>query len=716
MVLILIGPPDELPFRLLENIPREHTGVIVGNTLTGEQSRANSMRLRWPFVRRALNAAVQFTGLSSGQFAEAEGKFELYYKSVFPSVNEDTLAGGLSNTIAGRICNYLNVYGGGYTVDGACSSSLLAVATAATELSNGELDLVLAGGVDISLDSFELIGFSKTKALARKEMTVYDRRGNGFIPGEGCGFVVLKRLEDARRDKNYVYAVIHGWGISSDGKSTGLTAPSAQGQSRALKRAYFRAPYDMDSLKFLEGHGTGTTLGDRIELEGIAMAMGDNAIKIEDPLRCCAMTSLKSIIGHCKAASGIGGFIKSVMAVNQRIIPPTAACRDFHPVFDTTARRLYPAIFGEILDPEETIRAGVSAMGFGGINCHVTLESGDAAISKLRPSIPEKNLLVSNQDTELFLITADSAKGLRGKIENLLEISKGISIAELTDLAFKLSREVEKKAGVRFAVIAGDPDELSASLEDALSIVEEKFPDENQFIHDPIKKVWLGNRMDRTRVGILFPGQGSQQLNMVRVLAERFSWAADLVRQADKAAEKYGKGAVGKFIFRSLDRAVNQEMIKSWQKTLSMTEYAQPAICLSSVIWFRFLENLGLKPATVGGHSLGELTAFYAAGAISERELFHLAALRGRAMAESSSDAGTMVSLRCSKSEAEKIVREIDGYLVIANINGPQQIVLSGNTESVKKAIQIAAEGGIQSRAILSWLLMPLRLLRMKLF
>jgi enediyne polyketide synthase len=412
------------------------------------------------------------------------------------------------------------------------------------------------------------------------------------------------------------------------------------------------------------------------------------------------MTSLKSIIGHCKAASGIGGFIKSVMAVNQRIIPPTAACRDFHPVFDTTAMRLYPAIFGKILDPEETIRAGVSAMGFGGINCHVTLESGDAAISELRPSIPEKNLLVSNQDTELFLITADSAKGLKRKIENLLQLSKGISIAELTDLAFKLSHEAEKKAAVRFAVIAGDPDELNASLEDALSIVQEKFPNENQFIHDPIKKVWLGNRMDRTRVGILFPGQGSQQLNMVRVLAERFSWAADLVRQADKAAEKYGKGAVSKFIFRSLDRAVNQEMIKTWQKTLSMTEYAQPAICLSSVIWLRFLENLGLKPAAVGGHSLGELTAFYAAGAMSERELFHLAALRGRAMAESSSDAGTMVSLRCSKSEAEKIIREIDGYLVLANINSPQQIVLSGNTEAVKKAIQIAAEGGIQSREL----------------
>jgi enediyne polyketide synthase len=223
-----------------ENIPRENTGVIVGNTLTGEQTRANSMRLRWPFVRRALIAAAQFAGLSSRQLAETENRLELFYKSVFPSFTEDSLAGGLSNTIAGRICNYLNVFGGGYTVDGACSSSLLAVATASAQLANGDLDLVLAGGVDISLDAFEMVGFSKTRALTQKDMTVYDRRGSGFIPGEGSGFVVLKRLEDARRDKNYVYAVIHGWGISSDGKSTGLSAPSAEGQSKALKRAYAR--------------------------------------------------------------------------------------------------------------------------------------------------------------------------------------------------------------------------------------------------------------------------------------------------------------------------------------------------------------------------------------------------------------------------------------------------------------------------------------------
>ena len=164
---------------------------------------------------------------------------EKVYKSAFYPITEDSLAGGLANTIAGRICNYLNFKGGGYIVDGACSSSLLAVATAANALKLGEMDLVLAGGVDISLDPFELVGFSKVGALAKDQMRVYDQRASGFIPGEGCGFVVLKRLEDAIKDRNYIYAVIKGWGISSDGKG-GIMEPSSAGQSYAIQRLQTR--------------------------------------------------------------------------------------------------------------------------------------------------------------------------------------------------------------------------------------------------------------------------------------------------------------------------------------------------------------------------------------------------------------------------------------------------------------------------------------------
>ena len=227
---------EDAGFKLNE-IPLQNTGVIVGNTLTGEQTRSQSLRLRWPYVQKVLNATLGHLGKTAEERGQIVFEMEKIYKSAFYPVTEDSLAGGLANTIAGRICNYLNLKGGGYIVDGACSSSLLAVATAADALKMGNMDLALAGGVDISLDPFELVGFSRAGALAKDQMRVYDQKANGFLPGEGCGFVLLKRLNDAIRDKNYVYATIKGWGISSDGKG-GIMEPSSSGQSFAIGRAY----------------------------------------------------------------------------------------------------------------------------------------------------------------------------------------------------------------------------------------------------------------------------------------------------------------------------------------------------------------------------------------------------------------------------------------------------------------------------------------------
>jgi acyl transferase domain-containing protein len=315
-----------------DNIPRSRAGVVIGNSLTGEQSRANSLRLRWPFMRRVLEKAGRDEGLADAQLARLLARTESLYKSVFPELTGDSLAGALSNTIAGRICNYLDVHGGGYSVDGACASGMLAVCDAATRLSAGDLDMAVAGGVDVSLDPFELVGFAKAGALAAGDMTVYDRRASGFLPGEGCGFVVLKRLADARRDGDYVYAVVRGWGVSSDGQGErgGLTAPSRAGQARAIRRAYARAGYGLDSVDFVEGHGTGTALGDRTELEALATSYPSEP---NGALRPLGVTSLKSIIGHTKAAAGIGAFIKAVIAANRRVIPPTAGCAEPSPVF-----------------------------------------------------------------------------------------------------------------------------------------------------------------------------------------------------------------------------------------------------------------------------------------------------------------------------------------------------------------------------------------------
>jgi len=346
-------------------LPLTRTGVILGNSLTGEFTRSNSMRLRWPFLERLLKETVAAQGIPLAQVQPLIDAAGERFRSHFPATNEDTLAGALSNTIAGRICGNFDFGGGGYVVDGACSSSLLAVATAATALEDRRVDACLAGGVDISMDPFELVGFAKTRALTKSAMRVYDKRGNGFIPGEGCGFVVLKRLEDAEAAGDEVYGVIRGWGISSDGRNA-ITAPKVSGQARAIKAAWDRA----GRPDFVEGHGTGTAVGDRVELEAIASVVGE----VEG--RPLGVTSLKSILGHTKAAAGVGAFIKAVMAVNRRIVPPTSGCQDPNPVFYETAKSLYPLMRGAQVAPEQTLSAGVSAMGFGGINSHVVVSSG----------------------------------------------------------------------------------------------------------------------------------------------------------------------------------------------------------------------------------------------------------------------------------------------------------------------------------------------------
>ena len=683
-----------------ESLPNEQTGVIIGNTLTGEQTRANTMRLRWPFVRRALYSAARAQGLDDAQVKLLTRALKDRYTAAFPPVDEDTLAGGLSNTIAGRICNYLNLMGGGFTVDGACSSSLLAVAHAASRIVQGDLDLAIVGGVDISLDPFELIGFAKTGALSDGDMNVYDRRGKGFIPGEGCGFMVLKSLDAARRDGNRVYAVIHGWGISSDGGGTSITAPNAAGQALALERAYRAAPYGIAELDFIEGHGTGTALGDRTELEAIARVLGRTPVP-RGQLRPCGITSLKSIIGHTKAASGIGGLIKAVMAVNRRVIPPTAACNEPHQAFDRAARRLYPVRLGRREAADKVMTAGVSSMGFGGINCHITLTSGDPPDDRLNPVLDETALLVHAQESEVFVIGADNETAMLEKITSLIRVAEGASIAELADLSADLSRQVVPDLLFRVAVVAGHPDDLLARLEQLQAALRESGKPEQAGPAMALgPDVWTGTGDLKARVGFLFPGQGSQQLNMGHTLVQRFPWAREMVQKTDAITKEIYDLPVSHLVFRDADRAPDPEERDRWLSALARTEHAQPAICLSSMLWIAFLSRLGIHPEIVGGHSLGELTAFYAAGGFDAATLITFAARRGLAMTATGGPTGAMVSLRCDETKALELISQVDGYITVANLNSPRQTVLSGESMAVQTVERLAQENGVGTQIL----------------
>jgi len=448
----------------------------------------------------------------------------------------------------------------------------------------------------------------------------------------------------------------------------------------STKRACRLASYSPQELDFIEGHGTGIPVGDRAELKGITLAMDGTEKK-----RFCGITSLKSIVGHTKAAAGIGGFMKAVMAVNRRVLPPTAGCKEPNEVFESTATCLYPILQGECRHPTEILRAGVSAMGFGGSNCHVTLESGDAPSPGLEPVLSERELLVSHQDTELFPFSADSPENLQQRVEEIKAIAAGLSVGELVDLAADLTGKLDADLPIRATVIAGTLDELVEHLQLLEQMLDDIAVGETKVnLH---QTVWLSRARTQCRVGFLFPGQGSQRLNMTRVLVERYSWARELVQQADSWLQALGSQPVSPYIYRPLDRAADGEQLQEWKKELAQTEIAQPAICLASLIWMGYLQKLGVEPVAVGGHSLGELTAFYATGAFDEKALLGLAAVRGKAMSAPTETAGVMASLGCSRQQAEELLARVKGDVAIANINSPTQVVISGSREGVEAVV-----------------------------
>jgi enediyne polyketide synthase len=437
--------------------PVDMTGVILGNTLTGDNSRANGLRLRWPYVKRA--------AIDAGATPELIEKLEQEFNGPLAPVGEDTLSGGLSNTIAGRICNYFGFHGGGYTVDGACSSSLLSIIHACNALVNGDLDVALAGGVDLSLDPFELIGFAKVTALARERMWVYDKKSNGFLPGEGCGFVVLMRRDDAIRDGRRIYASLLGWGMSSDGHG-GMTRPEASGQRMAFRRAYAKAGIPIDSVTLFEGHGTGTPVGDPIEISTVTSLL--ESVN-EHPH---FIGSIKANIGHTKAAAGIAGLLKSMMAVHTGVIPPITGCNDPRDVAPLQVAQ------SPIPWPENAPRrAAVSAMGFGGINTHVILE-GETKRTSVRT--------VRTQESELFLFGANTREELQATLAAVASRAADMSLAELSDLSAALRARITGRA-FRAAFVASTPKELRAAVDAA--------------IEHPVSR--------RPRIAFLFSGQGS---------------------------------------------------------------------------------------------------------------------------------------------------------------------------------------------------------------
>ncbi|MGR9327448.1 SDR family NAD(P)-dependent oxidoreductase (plasmid) [Rhizobium leguminosarum] len=618
-------------------LPKERTAVIVANTLTGEFSRASTMRMRLPFFENLLALALEEAAVDDLTMHMTQTRFSQLVRQRLTEPSEDTLAGSLANTIAGRIANFFDLRGGAYSVDGACSSSLLAISNGASLIETGQADAVLVGAVDLSLDPFELVGFSRNGALARRRMCVFDKNSNGFWPGEGGAVALLVRAGTAVRHGIPIRAFLSGWGMSTDGAG-GLTRPTIDGQLLACKRAYEKAAIDPSAVAYIEAHGTGTAIGDPVEVRALAKLRED----ARNPL---PIGSIKANIGHTKAAAGMAGLIKAIAVLETEVIPPHVGCEVPHACFRETGDKLYPQSSATPTKEGPPI-VGVSSFGFGGINVHVVLEQAARKFQSGGPPGPPHRPLA--RDCEVFLFSAIDRDGLRRSLVACNSVAEGLSLAELGDLAGKLAYQKDVSHPWRLGFAAESALEFRQKIQQALLAVETLAVGSSNGIHLSINQA-------KKRIAFLFPGQAAPIRPIAGMWAGRFP---ELSREEQSLSVEEGN---------------------------TQTANAQTAIVQASLTTFRLLEKLGVGASVAAGHSVGELAALAWGGALADEDAISLAVKRGDIMGRHGKPGGGMVRLQGSYQQAVAIA--VASGCEIACRNGIDEFVLAGPRQSISAAI-----------------------------
>jgi len=663
--------------------PREQTAVVLG-------MGGGAAQLAMGFAFRSYLPMLDTVLPAGGEQAMKS------CQGLLPEWTEDSFPGFLLNVTAGRIANRLNLGGSSYTVDAACGSSLAATALAVRELETGGADMVVLGGVDTVQNPFTYLAFSKTQAFSpRGRCRPFDAGADGIVISEGVAALVLKRLADAERDGDRIYAVLKGVGTSSDGRARGLTAPVVEGQTRALERAYARAGVSPATVGYVEAHGTGTALGDVVEIE----ALGRLFRAAGAPKRACVVGSVKSLIGHTKCAAGLAGLINASLTLYHKVLPPTIGIETPNPKLDLhdgpfrLCTQSQPWLHRH---PDQPRRAGVSAFGFGGTNFHAVLEAYD------RNLVAEPESTLRDWPVELLVWQAEEPGRLVEQLDDLARALDSGARPLLCDLSHALIRarrgcgaDTEVNRHAALAILAASHEDLREKLRRARTAIAEG----STSIDDPCgilfkaKPAWVG-----APVAFVFPGQGAQSPGMLRELAVVFPEVREAFEEFDRALAAANGRTVGPLVFPppAYDEAAREEA----QRALMETDVAQPAVGAACVGMLRLLRNLGCEPDLVGGHSFGELVALHAAGVLSARALAELSSARGRFMREAGGGVpGAMAALLAGPDEAERLIRDVPGVQV-ANWNGPKQTVIAGPSAAVKAALDLAASRGIHGRAL----------------
>lgn len=680
-----------------EDLPQEKTAVIFGNTGGGEWSYGYRLAAAIPVITGGLEASPEFSRLPDETKAAIKKALTDQIKDRSPPIEQDSwYVGQLPTIIAGRVANAYNLKGGCSVVDAACASGLSAVELAMDGLRKGKIDAALVGAAETRMDPGTFIGFSAMGALSEHGCFPFDQRADGTVLGEGGGLVILKRLSDAQRDGNVIFGLIRGVGSSTDGNGKGLTAPNEEGQFHAIRRAYESSSVDPASIGYIEAHGTATPLGDESELRSTSKFLSEYGVGAGE----CLFGSLKAQVGHLRAASGMVGLIKATLALYHKSLPPNARCETPTDAVDWNKSPLYllnqPKTWEK---PEGPRRAGVSAFGFGGVNYHVVLEEPPQQADTA--STPSGGTRVDSAEAfpaELFIFSAPDRQNLIRSLEEELTKIPAINNA---DGLFSYSLDCYRKAKFDepvLTIVADSVEGLTKRLGDGIKLLKTDPGDEFQVASG----IAYSESKDDGKVAFLCPGQGAHFIGMGSELAYFFPQ----VRPIFETVDAHFTSATGESLLeimwvpegKASPRPVSiPDPTDPRAADLARTDRSQPAIVAVSVAVAELLDLAGLRPEMAAGHSLGEYTACFLAGAIDLETLVYLVTGRGSAMNSHNDGQGAMAAISAPVPEIEAVLEKIEGYVIIANHNCPAQSTISGEESAVKEACTLIQERGFDA-------------------
>jgi malonyl CoA-acyl carrier protein transacylase len=665
----------------------DRTAVILGNAMAGEKHYFSALRVYFPEFARELQEADSFKELPEDVQAAILAETRHGVRQAIPDITEDSMPGELANVIAGRIANVFNLHGPNFVVDAACASAMAAISAAIEGLEEHDYDAVITGGIDRNMGAPSFVKFCKIGALSATGTRPYADGADGFVMGEGAALFLLKRLEDAERDGDHIYAVLRGMGGSSDGKGKGITAPNPVGQKIAIQRAWENAGLSPSTATYVEGHGTSTRVGDVVEVESLADVFASAGAEPGS----VALGSVKSNIGHLKGAAGAAGLLKTILSLSEKVLPPSLHCDAKNPNIDFEHSPFY--VNTELRDWEKPAcgvrRAGVSAFGFGGTNFHAVLEeyipgslASDRLLTKSAGEVmptavtgaaakaPPSGAVVLGADT-----TAELATRLR-RLKAQAEANR--APAQEPPLARDLA------APERIAIDFKNPEELARKIDLAMKALDRD--DASVWTALTSQGVFRGSGA-RQKIAFLYPGQGSQYLNMLAELRDHEPVVRAVFEQSDRVMRPHLDGqCLSDLIF--VDASDEAEIARA-NDALRQTEITQPAMLTADSALTELLDSYGIRPDMVMGHSLGEYAALVQAGVLSFSDALEAVSARGREMASVAlDDNGKMAAVFAPLDDVRRVLASVDGYVVIANINSKQQAVIGGESAAVDDAIE----------------------------